>query len=309
MKDLFARLIAYLFVGSFCVAGPLCLVIALGVAGQRAALIYSGLRAEGTVVAKQSSGSRHATYAPVFQFTASDGRTYVVSSDVSGPEPAFRQGQLVAVLYHQSHPEAARIDAFGQLWTLPLVVGVVGAAFSIVPALALASWLRRRRTGDGQSDNTEPAQAASESGSRALKRVLGVLLTVGGLVLLAVGVGVVSSDSSSVHDSRVLVTSLGVLLTASGLAVGQWVATGSRLYHGLGGLVVTSMAVMFGWIALYGDSAGFSGGVSIGGASMTSSGSVTPARVAFGLASIGLGLVSLWAWKQVFRTSANPSSE
>ena len=300
MKDLIGRLTAYVFIGSFCVAGPLGLVVALGTAGQRAALIYSGLRADGTVVAKRSSGSSRVTYAPVFQFTANDGRAYIVNADVYGQESAFRFGQHVPVLYQPRHPEAARIDAFAQLWTFPLVVGVVGAGFSIIPAFVIRQWLRRRQPG-GEPDHAEPAQGTNATGSRAVNRAIGVLLTGGGLVLLALGLGVISSGSSSVHDSRVLITSLGVLLTASGLAVGQWVATGSRLYHGAGGLTITSMAVMFGWISLYGDSAGFSGGVSVGGAAVSSSGSVTPARIAFGLASIGLGVVSLWAWKQVFR--------
>jgi hypothetical protein len=65
--------------------------------------------------------------------------------------------------------------------------------------------------------------------------------------------------------------------------------------------LVTSMAAMFGWVAIYGNAAGFSGGVSVGGATMTASGSVTPARIAFGIGSVVFGLISLAAWKQVFR--------
>ena len=301
MKDLVARLIAYIFVGSFCVAGPLCLLIALGSVGQRAALLYSGQRADGTVIAWRSTGSSRVTYAPVFQFTASDGRAYVVNSDVYGRESAFRYGERVRVIYQPRHPEGARIDAFAQLWTLPLVAGVVGAGFSIIPAFVLMQWLRRRLTHGGQPDDTGRAQVMTGTGSRGLARVLGVLLTGGGLVLLALGSGVVSSDSDSLDKSRFLVATLGILLAASGLLLGQWVTVGSRLYHGLGGLAVTSMAAMFGWVAFFGDAAGFSGGASIGGAAVTSNASVTPARIAFGIASMGLGLVSLWAWRQVFR--------
>jgi hypothetical protein len=46
MNQLVGRLIAYIFLGSFCVAGPLLVILALGVAVQRAALLTSGLRAE-----------------------------------------------------------------------------------------------------------------------------------------------------------------------------------------------------------------------------------------------------------------------
>jgi hypothetical protein len=301
MKELVARLIAYTFVGSFCVAGPLGLAVALGSAAQRTVLIYSGLRAAGTVVAKRPTGASRVTWAPVFQFTASDGRAYVVSADVYGRETAFSYGQRVRVIYPRSHPQDARIDAFAQLWTLPLVVGVVGAGFSIIPAFVLMNWLRRRRGGGAGSADMEPAQITTDTGSRGLRRALGVLLTVGGLALLAAGVGVISSDSNSLAESRGFVVGLGSLLAASGLLLGQWVATGGRVYHALGGVFVTSMAAIFGWVALYGDSAGFSSGVSAGGAALTSTGgSVTVARIAFGLASIGVGLVSLWAWKQVF---------
>jgi hypothetical protein len=302
MKDLVARLIAYVFVGSFCIAGPLCLLIALGSALQRAALIYSGLRAEGTVIAKQQRGSTRVTYAPIFQFAASDGRTYVVSSDVYGRESAFKYGEHVHVLYRRDHPESARLDAFAPLWTFPLVFGVVGAAFSVIPALVLASWMRRRRTSGGEPDSMGAAYVSNDTGRRSgVRWALGLLLTGGGLALLTVGLGVVPSDSTSPDESRVFVICVGVLLAASGVQVGQWVAMGGRLSYALGAAAITSMAVLFGWVAIYGQAAGFSGGVSIGGAAVTSGGSVTPARIAFGITSIAFGLASLWAWKQVLR--------
>lgn len=291
MKELIGRLIAVLFVGSFCIVGPLCLAVALGSALQRAALLYSGLHAEGTVIAKRQTGSSRITYAPVFQFTAIDGRTYVVSSDVYGQESDFRYGQRIRVLYRERHPESARVDAFAQLWTFPLVAGVVGAGFSVIPTLVLVNWIRRRRAIGAAPEGVQPAQDANPS--RGFRWVLGALLTGGGLVLLALGPGA--------GESLVLVTSLGVLLAASGVLLGQWVPVGSRLNDALGGAVMTSMAVMFGWVSVYGEAAGFSGGVSTGGVTMMSRGSVTPARIAFGLASILLGLASLWAWKQVWR--------
>ena len=104
---------------------------------------------EGTVVAKQQVGRLKggaAAYAPMLQLTASDGRTYVVTSDLSGPESAYRFGQHLRVLYQPDHPDGGRIDdASVPLWTLPLVTGVVGATFSIVPAMVVVNWGRRRR--------------------------------------------------------------------------------------------------------------------------------------------------------------------
>jgi hypothetical protein len=117
MKSLLGRLIAYVFLGSFCIGGPVLLVIALSTAVQRAALIYSGMHAEATVIAKRPTGTTRVTYAPVIQFAAIDGRTYTVISDVFGREDAFEFGARVPVLYRRNHPELARIDAFAQLWT------------------------------------------------------------------------------------------------------------------------------------------------------------------------------------------------
>lgn len=301
MKDFVARLIAYLLIGSFCLMGPLCLALALGSAVQRAVLIYSGTRAEATVIATRTMGSTRVTYAPVFQFTAGDGHTYVVSSDVYGRESAFRYGERIRILYPQLHPESARIDAFAPLWTFPLVVGVVGAGFSVIPALGLVNWIRRRRTGRGAPDTMEADRSALGVASPGFRWALGALLAGTGVFLLLVGLGVAAADSGSLRESRGLVTSLGALLAASGVLIGQWVAPGTRLYHALGGAAITSMAAIFGWVALYGEAAGFSGGVGIGGVAVASSGSVTPARIAFGIAALVCGLASLPAWRQVLR--------
>lgn len=291
MKGLVARLIGYLFLGSFCIAGPLLLAIALGSAAQRAVLILSGTHVEGTVIAKRPTGSSRVTYAPVIQFTADDGRAYVVTSDVYGRESAFSYGEQVRVIYRRSNPEAARIDVFAQLWTFPLVFGVVGAAFSVIPVLVLLTWLRRRRRGS-EPDSMEPARVATAS--PGFRWAVGFLLTASGLAMLALGV----VGSSSLNGSRALAIGLGIFLAACGVLLGQWVSTCGRLYHALGGAAITSLAVVFGWVA---NAGGFSGGISVGGVGVTPDSSVAPARIAFGIGSIVFGLSSISAWKQVFR--------
>jgi hypothetical protein len=295
-----ARIFAYGFIGAFAIGSLVLLAIAVASTVQRVTLIFSGSRAEGTVIAKKQVGHLKggaAAYAPMLQFTASDGRTYVVTSDLSGPESAYRFGQHLRVLYQPDHPDGARIDAFAPLWTLPLVTGLVGSAFSVVPAIVVLSWRRRRRA--------ETSEALQDKSNRAwgrrLRWGLGIVLTAGGLVLAGVGLGSVNSASDSSVEARVLGTTVGVLLTASGVLIGQWVATGSRIYHALGGLVMTSMAVMFGWVAVFGQASGFSVAAGAGGAAVSSGGGVTAARIAFGIASVLTGLASLWAWRQVLR--------
>jgi hypothetical protein len=298
-----ARIFAYGFIGAFAIGTLVLLAIAIGSTVQRATLIYSGSSADGTVVAKKQVGTLKggaAAYAPMVQFSASDGHTYVVTSDFSGPESAYQFGQHVRILYMPNHPLGARIDAFAPLWTLPLLTGVVGAAFSLVPAIVVVSWLRRRRAGTSDALPDESDRAPSP----ALRWGLGIVLTGGGLVLAAFSLGSPHSTPETSVEARVLGTTLGVLLAASGVLIGQWVATGSRIYHALGGLVITSMAVMFGWVAFFGQASGFSVTAGVGGGAVSSGGGVTAARIAFGIASIVTGLASLSAWRQVLRRNA-----
>lgn len=144
------RLIAYGFLSAFCVVGPLFLLIALGSAAHRAAFIHTALRSQGTVIEmRPTHTTRHGAgaYIPVFRFRADDGRTYIIVSDVFVQPSSFSLGQQVTVLYQQGHPETARIDAFTPLWLFPLIFGIVGAAFSSIPALILVN--RRRRHASG----------------------------------------------------------------------------------------------------------------------------------------------------------------
>ena len=297
-----SRLIAYLFVGSFCAAGPLCLIVAGGSALQRLALVYSGQRTEGIVVAKRRMGTSRVSWAPVFQFTAGDGRRYTVNSDIYSQETDFSFGEHVPVLYVPGHPQSARIDAFAQLWMYPLAFGGVGAAFSFIPALLLLNQ-RRRRSRSGASEGVQSIHEATETASPGLRRALGVLLGGTGLLLLAIGLGI-TPNHYSLHGSRVVIVSLGTFLAACGVLMGQWITSGSRLYYLLGGAAITSMAVLFGWVSIYGDSAGFSGGVGIAGAAVSSSGSVTLARVVFGIGSLLLALASLWMWKLALQSAS-----
>ena len=302
MKELAGRLIGYLFIGSFCIAGPVLLMLALGTAVQRTALVMSGLRAEAVVIAARAGGSSRPTYAPVFQFAATDGRTYTVISDVYGEESAVHFGSRLRVLYRPDHPESARIDAFAPLWTLPLVLGAVGLGFSVVPAIVLVSWMRRRAEA-ADPGRRDAARTAADRLSRGLRRTLGVVLIGVGIVLLLDGFGLFltgsSFNGSHVHVPDVM---LGVLLVATGVQVGQWVAVDGRFSFVFASIVATSLAAMFGWVAVYGSSAGFHEAMSVGGRAVASTGYPAIARTLFAAVSLLAGLASVWSWRQVFRS-------
>ena len=304
MPAMGARIFAFCFLGAFTIGSLVLLAISAGSTLQSAWLVIAGSRAEGTVVAlRQSPQSNNGVYqyAPVAQFTAGDGHTYVVTSNVSGPESNYPMGRHLQVLYRPGNPDGARIDAFAPLWTLPLVTGIVGSAFSVVPLIVFTTWRQRRRAAAGESLPEGPEGMAGSG----LRRLLGVVLTGGGLVL--VGVSLASPHAASAvaaGEAKVLGTCVGVMLAASGVQVGGWVTTGSRTHHALGALVVSSMAFIFGWVALYGQASGFSGGVGVGGAAVGMRGGVTVARLAFGAFSVFAAIAALWSWRQVLRRQA-----
>jgi hypothetical protein len=303
MPSLGARFVAYGFIGAFAVGSLVLLTIALGSTLQRAVLVFSGSHAEGTIVGLRQAGQLKrgaASYAPMFQFNATDGRTYVVASDFSDPESEYVVGQHLQVLYLPDHPDGARVDAFAPLWTLPLVSGAVGAGFSILPAIVVVNWRRRRRAERGEALPVVPDGTIG----RGPRLAIAMVLTGAGLLLIGLGLERLSSASDAAVEGHVLGISLGVLLATSGVLIGQWVATGGRAYHTLGALALTSMASMFGWVAFFGQATGFSVGVGVGRSAVSTGGGVTLARIAFGIAAGLTGLAALWSWKQVMRRQA-----
>jgi Protein of unknown function (DUF3592) len=152
MPSLGPRLIAYGLIGIFCVPGPLGLLFALNLALHRAAFIHTAVRTDGTVIwlePVRTTRTGAGTYIPVFRFTANDGRLHIINSDVSVPFSTFKRGDRVRVLYLQSNPENAHIDAFSTLWQASLVVGIWGAVWSSVPVLILVIRRRRRASSGG----------------------------------------------------------------------------------------------------------------------------------------------------------------
>jgi uncharacterized protein DUF3592 len=298
MPSLGARLLVYSFIGAFAIASLILLAIAVSSTAQRAMLIFSGLGADGTVTAKRQVGHLKGgapAYAPMVSFTAVDGRTYTVTSDYSGPESAYRFGQHLRILYSPDHPDRGRVDAFAPMWTLPLVTGVVGGAFSIVPGLLVVNWIRRRRAEMGEL----PPGEASGTPGRGFRRALGLLLVGGGL--MSASIGLISPGPGTSAEPRVLGLCMGVLLSASGVLIGQWVREGSRAQSTLGALLISAFATLFGWVSLFGKSSGFSTGVGADGATVATSSGPIVARIAFGIGALLAGLAALWAWKQVFR--------
>ena len=56
----------------------------------------------------------------------------------------FKPGDRIRVLYLKDHPESARINTIPQLWMPQLILGVFGAAFTMV---AVRIQMRKRPPG------------------------------------------------------------------------------------------------------------------------------------------------------------------
>jgi hypothetical protein len=144
MAALPARAIAYFFVTVIVLAGPVVLTIAAVAAIRQASFIGASTTADGTVLELRAvRGHRGAfNYAPLFRFTADDGRTYMLLSNTGTSPPGFVVGERVKVLYRSGDPMHAKIDSVAQLWLPEIILGAIGGVFSIFPVLIL---LRRRR--------------------------------------------------------------------------------------------------------------------------------------------------------------------
>ncbi|WNO07766.1 DUF3592 domain-containing protein [Teredinibacter sp. KSP-S5-2] len=93
------------------------------------------LAAEGVVVdLVRSRSSDSTTYRPVVQFETRDGTLVEFTSSMGSNPPSYSRGEVVQVLYQSSSPEQAKINGFFSLWGAAVILGGLGAVFSLVGA-------------------------------------------------------------------------------------------------------------------------------------------------------------------------------
>lgn len=111
--------------------------------------LYRSISTEGTVVQLIADHDETVHYAPVFAYSAQDGRIFTVKSNTNSAPPEFRVGQKVPVLYVKDHPERARIARHSQIYSLEEFFGSIGLFFaSIGFGSLLYQRKRNRRTSD-----------------------------------------------------------------------------------------------------------------------------------------------------------------
>ena len=116
----------------------------------------------------------------------------------------------------------------------------------------------------------------------------GLLFLAAGTGIMGMGLGVIPVDPATVHAPMWVLAVCGLVFVLGGVAVvgARW----SRVREAAGIGIVLAMGLIGGWVALFGDSDGFSGGVPF----VSPEANVVIARVVFGL---GAGMcLALFVW-------------
>ncbi|MDB6090552.1 MAG: hypothetical protein JWN85_3336 [Gammaproteobacteria bacterium] len=115
-------------------------VLALGIhLGRTLFLLDStGERALGAVAFMELKSSLHgATYYPVVEFTVQDGATVQFRDSMGSNPPAYREGDVVRVLYFTASPQqSATIDRGLLNWIVPGALCLLGSLLAIVALVA-----------------------------------------------------------------------------------------------------------------------------------------------------------------------------
>jgi hypothetical protein len=137
---------------TFLILGPAFVLVALMSGIHTGIFLSHSIRASGTIIENariegtsgQPGTETETTFAPVFRFTARDGKNYVVTSGTSANPPSYAVGQQVGILYLDGEPNTAKIDSIGQLWGFTIGFGICGVVTGVC-GLGLLLYERRRK--------------------------------------------------------------------------------------------------------------------------------------------------------------------
>jgi hypothetical protein len=126
-------------------------VLALGVyLGRTIFLLQStGERVLGTIAFLELKSTVHgATYYPVIEFTTRDGGTVQFRDNMGSNPPAYREGEVVRVLYFPAFPQqSATVDRGLLNWLVPGALCLLGSLLSIIALLVRLGAQQGPRTG------------------------------------------------------------------------------------------------------------------------------------------------------------------
>jgi hypothetical protein len=113
------------------VFGIVCSAICIGSTIYVLSFVCSATRVIGNVVRfeERHNMDNDLSFAPVISYTDLDGVRHTFISNVSSSLQEYKIGDSVPVLFHHENPDVARIDAFAEIWGVPLVTGILGTVF------------------------------------------------------------------------------------------------------------------------------------------------------------------------------------
>jgi hypothetical protein len=113
--------------------------------------LHRSVSAEGIVIRLVADRDETVHYAPVFTFTAQNGRATTIQSLNYSAPAEFSVGQKVAILYEKDHPERARIATHWQVHAAEDVGSTIGLLFAGIGFGSLIYQTKRsRRTSVGK---------------------------------------------------------------------------------------------------------------------------------------------------------------
>ncbi|MCP4296677.1 MAG: DUF3592 domain-containing protein [Proteobacteria bacterium] len=95
--------------------------------------LKDSLNTQGTVVAFESSESNDSvSYYPVVNFETHTGTLVEFTSSMGSNPPSYSEGEVVEILYQETHPNNAKIKGYFSLWGAATILGGMGTIFFFI---------------------------------------------------------------------------------------------------------------------------------------------------------------------------------
>jgi hypothetical protein len=127
------------------ILGSPLLVFALVIFIRTELFLHRSISADGTVIRLVADHDETVHYAPIFAFTAQNGRAMTAQSLNYSVPPEFSVGQKVLILYEKDHPERARIATHWQVHGSEELLAILGLFFAGIGSGSLIYQRRRNR--------------------------------------------------------------------------------------------------------------------------------------------------------------------
>jgi hypothetical protein len=134
-RTLFHRIARFFGIVFLC-SSALCFALSIGFGIYKTVFAWSAVRTHGEVINLSSriDSDGDELFAPIFQFQANDGQSYIITSTVASKPSGFQPGDSVEVIYRVGNPKDAEINTPIQKFLFSFVLAAVGFIHGIIGA-------------------------------------------------------------------------------------------------------------------------------------------------------------------------------